>query len=71
MSQDNYFEEQEESIDFKKYIFKALNKWYWFAISLFVCLAISYLYATYTIPTYSVSSSLILRQRASDMNGMD
>jgi len=71
MSQDNYFEEQEESIDFKKYIYKALNKWYWFAISLFVCLAISYLYATYTIPTYSVSSSLILRQRASDMNGMD
>lgn len=71
MSQDNYFEEQEESIEFKKYIFKAISKWYWFAISLFVCLAISYLYATYTIPTYSVSSSLILRQRASDMNGMD
>jgi len=71
MSQEQYFEEQEESIDFKKYLFKALSKWYWFAISLFVCLAISYLYATYTIPTYSVSSSLILRQRASDMNGMD
>ena len=71
MSQEQYFEEQEESIDFKKYIFKALSKWYWFAISLFVCLAISYLYATYTIPTYSVSSSLILRQRAADMNGMD
>jgi capsular exopolysaccharide synthesis family protein len=70
---DNRFNEDSKdgNIDFKRYLIKALKKWYWFAISLSIALIISYLHAKYTIPTYSVSSTLILRQRASDMNGID
>lgn len=59
---------EEESLDIKKYLFLMLSKWYWFALSVFVCLFVSYLVNRYSEPIYSVSSSLIIRDE-NDMKG--
>ncbi|MBI9054674.1 MAG: polysaccharide biosynthesis tyrosine autokinase [Bacteroidales bacterium] len=57
---------QEESIDIKKYLFKFLANWYWFAIALSVALAIAYMVNRYSEPTYTISSSLIISDKQSD-----
>jgi len=51
---------QEESIDIKKYLFKFLANWYWFALALSVALAIAYMVNRYSEPTYTISSSVII-----------
>lgn len=61
---------QEESIDIKKYLFMFLDNWYWFAISLTVSLTIAFLVNRYTIPTYQVSSSLIIEERPGVSDGV-
>ncbi len=53
---------EEESIDIKKYFFIMLANWYWFALSIFICLFTSYLVNRYSEPIYSVTSSLIIRE---------
>jgi capsular exopolysaccharide synthesis family protein len=57
---------QEESIDIKKYLFKFLANWYWFAIALSVSLALAYLVNRYSESTYTISSSLIISDKQSD-----
>ncbi len=52
---------QEESIDLKKFLFKILYNWYWFAIAMFFALAIAYLVNRYADPVYSVTSTIIVR----------
>ena len=37
-----------------------LSKWYYFLIALIVALICTYLYNTYTIPTYRVSTTLLI-----------
>jgi capsular exopolysaccharide synthesis family protein len=51
---------QEESIDIKKYLFKFLANWYWFAIALSVSLAVAYMVNRYSESTYTISSSLVI-----------
>ena len=55
---------QEESIDIKKFLFKILSHWYWFAISLFIALSAAYLVNRYSEPVYSVSATVIVRDDA-------
>ncbi|MCD6202411.1 MAG: polysaccharide biosynthesis tyrosine autokinase [Bacteroidales bacterium] len=52
---------QEESIDLKKFLFKILYNWYWFAIAMFFALTIAYLVNRYADPLYSVTSTIIVR----------
>lgn len=53
--------QEEETMDIKKYVFLIIANWYWFAISIFICLFISYLVNRYSVNIYSVQSSLIVR----------
>ena len=52
---------EEDTLDIKKYLFMVLANWYWFVLSVFVCLFISYLINRYSEKVYSVQSSLIIR----------
>src|SRR6056297_1054304 len=52
--------DREESIDIKKYLFKFLANWYWFAIALGLTMSIAYMVNRYSEPTYSISSSIIV-----------
>ena len=58
-SENIYF--QEENIDIKKFLFRILRNWYWFAISLFFTITAAYLINRYSEPIYSVSSTVIVR----------
>ncbi len=50
----------EESIDIRKFVFKILKKWYWFAISLTIAYVIAYLINYYADPVFSVSATLLI-----------
>ncbi len=52
--------DREESIDIKKYFFKFLANWYWFAIVLGLTMSIAYMVNRYSEPTYTISSSIIV-----------
>ncbi len=43
-------------------IIKYLKKWYWFALSATIFLALAYLKIRYTIPQYNVSSTIMISQ---------
>jgi tyrosine-protein kinase Etk/Wzc len=58
-NQTNYLP-QEESIDIRKFLFKILKYWYWFAISVFVSYTIAYLINRYKEPLFSVSATMII-----------
>ncbi len=62
---------QEESIDIKKYLFKFLANWYWFAIALSIALAVAYMVNRYSEPTYTISSSLIISDKQSDVASVE
>ncbi|MCK5171410.1 MAG: polysaccharide biosynthesis tyrosine autokinase [Bacteroidales bacterium] len=62
---------QEESIDIKKYLFKFLANWYWFALALSIALAIAYMVNRYSEPTYTISSSLIISDKQSDVASVE
>ena len=51
---------QEESIDIRKFLFKILRNWYWFALSISVAYSIAYLVNRYKEPEYVVSATLLI-----------
>jgi tyrosine-protein kinase Etk/Wzc len=67
----NIEQSQEAQIDFKKYLFKLLNNWYWFAISLFFSFTVAYLINRYSEPIFRVSASVIVRddERSKGLTG--
>ena len=58
-SENIYF--QEENIDIKKFLYRILRNWYWFAIALFFTITAAYLINRYSEPIYSVNSTVIVR----------
>ena len=52
---------QEENIDIKKFLFRILTNWYWFALSLFLTISSAYLISRYSEPIYSVNATVIVR----------
>jgi len=62
---------QDESIDIKKYLFKFLANWYWFAITLSFALAIAYMVNRYSESTYTISSSIIISDKQSDVASIE
>src|SRR5664280_1518934 len=57
----NYNLPEDENIDIKRYVSLFLSNWYWFAISLFIALSISYGINRYSSKLYTVSSSLMIK----------
>ena len=53
--------QNEEKIDIKLLFYKYLNNWLFFLISFIVFSTSAYLYNRYTVPSYSVSSTLLIR----------
>ena len=51
---------EEESIDIKKYLYRILYNWWWFALSMFVALTIAYLVNRYSEDIYRASCSVIV-----------
>ena len=51
------------SIDeFKKLGFRILRKWYWLILSLSLCLSIAFLVNKYSVPVYSIKSTLSIKK---------
>lgn len=62
--QDIYADEllkDEESFDLKKWVFRILQSWYWFAGSLIICLLAAWLYLHYTNPVYQAIASVMIK----------
>lgn len=57
-----YYPEQHSQFDFKKFLYRIIRKWYWFAISIFIALIAAWFYNHYTAPEYSIHSSLIINE---------
>ena len=63
--------QQAEFIDVRGTLLLWWSKWYWFAISAFVCLALAFVYVKVKKPVYLVSSNVLISQDDSNiMNGM-
>ena len=60
MEQQNVFIPVEEPFDVKKFLFKVLRKWHWFAFSVVLCYSVAFIINRYTEPVYSTSSSLLI-----------
>src|SRR6056297_2047403 len=73
MTEEEYnelYEEQEQGINFRKYIFLFLSNWYWFALAVIIVLGAAYLKNRYTNPTYSTSATIILEDQG-EQSGID
>ncbi len=63
--------QQTEFIDVRGTLLLWWSKWYWFAISAFVCLALAAIYVTVKKPVYLVKSNIVISQEDSNiMSGM-
>jgi tyrosine-protein kinase Etk/Wzc len=51
---------QDDMIDFKKTFYIIISNWYYFLIALIVALIVAFLYNSFTIPTYRVSTTLLI-----------
>lgn len=51
----------EETLDIKKYVNLTLRYWYWFAISLVVCMALAYILTKSTHNVYQVDATILIR----------
>lgn len=45
----------------KDFLYLCLSRWYWFAISIFVCLCCAFVYIKSTTPTYRKSASILIK----------
>ena len=52
---------QEETIDLKALILQYTQYWYYFLVSILFFGCIAFLYSRYTVPEYSVSTTLLIR----------
>jgi len=53
--------QQEETIDIKALILKYSQYWYYFLLSILFFLFVAFLYNRYTVPEYSISTTLLIR----------
>lgn len=53
--------QEDTSLDLKKYVFKYLRYWYWFAVSMLLTLLVVFLIVRYTVPEYLVQSALLIK----------
>lgn len=58
-----------ETIDIKKFVFKILYNWYWFALSIFVALTIAYFINRYSTPIYKQSCYVLVQDKETSLTG--
>lgn len=58
--QKNRFQQQEDVNDLKKVFYLVVSNWYYFMIALMVAFIFALFYNIYTIPTYRVSTTLLI-----------
>lgn len=51
---------EKNKVDFSALTSKMLNNWYWFALSILVCMSLSYLYLRYTSPMFKTTSRIFI-----------
>ena len=54
--------QMENTIDLKKVFRRVISKWYYFLFAIVIALICAFLYNTYTIPTYRVSTTLLINE---------
>lgn len=54
---------KDETIDIKKFVFKILANWYWFAITIFIALTITFYTNRYSDPIYKISASVLVTDK--------
>lgn len=52
---------EDSEFDIKKWLFRILRSWYWFAGSLLICLFCAWLYLHYTNPVYQAIASVMIK----------
>ena len=54
--------EEEESVNFGEVIFKYLYHWKWYLLSIFLALALGFVYIKLTTPLYQIETDLLIKQ---------
>ena len=68
----SFLQEQEDTIDIKKFIFKILSNWYWFVLTVFMATAFAFFINKYTDPTFSINASILVRDKSNSLtSGVD
>jgi capsular exopolysaccharide synthesis family protein len=53
--------EEDNALDIKKLLYAFLQNWLWFAVSIFICLLLAFLYLRYTTPVYQINSKILIK----------
>ena len=67
----NKVQKQEETIDMKAVLFKYFRYWYYFLLSFLFFGLLAFLNNRYTVPEYSVSSTLLIRDDSNTQLGAE
>ncbi|WP_316746785.1 polysaccharide biosynthesis tyrosine autokinase [Pedobacter gandavensis] len=59
-SEDKTAHENSDGLDVKQLLLRLLDNWYWIALSVFLCLGLSYLYGKYKTPYYKISARVLV-----------
>ena len=63
--------QEEEGFDFKSFFISCIKHWYYFAITLLLCVAYAYYNVTYTSPIYRIQSVLLIDDNAGKSSQKD
>lgn len=62
ISANNQVKQSEDFISIQDFLYMCLSKWYWFAISLVVLIALALIYIMRTPPEYTRSASMLIKE---------
>jgi len=54
-------EKEEETLDIRDFVFMCLSRWYWFVISLILCVAVAVAYLLRTPESYTREASILVK----------
>ncbi|MFN5793763.1 MAG: GumC family protein [Bacteroidota bacterium] len=57
----NYNEVETDEINIKELIFRYLENWKWFLLSIVVCMGFGYTYLSYQVPQYEASAKILIK----------
>ena len=66
--QTNSQQDSESTISIRDIVFIAINNWYWFALSIFICLVIAGVIFKTKPKEYEYRSTIMLREQAEQRN---
>ncbi|MEO8472293.1 MAG: polysaccharide biosynthesis tyrosine autokinase [Chryseolinea sp.] len=71
MSQKDVFQADNDEVDIKQLLSSYTKRWYFFVLSLVLCVAAAYAYLYIATPQYRISSTLLLKNEESEGNGLN